>query len=59
MDTNKVYSSVAAAARDFFGARPGVENTATNWMAEYKQLTDADKAEIKIGLIQNGYQFSV
>jgi hypothetical protein len=57
MDTEKTYSSAAGAARDYFGARPGEADTASAFMAEWKQLTDNDKAEIKDGLEKIGYKF--
>lgn len=58
MDTNKQYSSVASAARDFFGPRPGFQGTAMEWMTEWKELSDDSKAEIGRGLVQNGYKIT-
>jgi hypothetical protein len=43
-----------AACRDFFGVREG--QTAVDFGKELKQLTEADRAEIKAGLQQNGYE---
>jgi hypothetical protein len=43
-----------AACRDFFGVREG--QTAMDFGKELKQLTEADRAEIKAGLQQNGYE---
>lgn len=39
---------------DFFGLRPG--QTRVNFLKEeVKPLTDADRQEIRAGLVQNGY----
>ena len=43
------------AAIDFFGLKPGQERMAFA-KDEFKKLTDADKAEVKAGLEQNGYK---
>jgi hypothetical protein len=43
-----------AACRDFFGLHHG--QTAMEFGKELKQLTEADRAEIKAGLQQNGYE---
>lgn len=43
-----------SACKDFFGLKEG--QTAIDFLKEYKQLTDADKAEISAGLSQNGYK---
>ncbi len=43
-----------SACKDFFGLKPG--QTAIQFLAEYKQLTDADKVEISAGLEHNGYK---
>jgi hypothetical protein len=42
------------ACRDFFGLKEG--QSAMDFGKELKQLTDADRAEIKAGLEQNGYE---
>lgn len=55
MNTDKTYTSAVAAAKDFFGA-PVADPTATGFMAEWKKLNAEDQAEIKAGLIQNGYK---
>ncbi len=52
---NKSYSSVAGAARDYFGGRNG-EDSAKAFMDEWKQLTPADKREIGDGLKKLGYK---
>ena len=46
-------SSFVGACMDFFGKKPG--QTLTEFGAEIKALTEKDRAEIKAGLIQNGY----
>ena len=43
-----------AACRDFFGLHQG--QTAMEFGKELKQLTDADRAEIKEGLAKLGYE---
>lgn len=43
-----------AACRDYFGLMPG--QTAMDFGKELKQLSDADRAEIKAGLEANGYE---
>lgn len=43
-----------AACRDFFGLQHG--QTAMDFGKELKQLTDKDRAEIKEGLTQLGYE---
>lgn len=54
MDTSKEFSGVAAAARDYFGPRNG-DSSAGTFMIEWRELSDADKAEIKAGLEALGY----
>ena len=58
MDMTKTYASGVAAAKDYFGPKPGGEGTASEFMKEWKELTDADKTEITEGLRQIGYQIS-
>jgi hypothetical protein len=58
MDTNKQYASGVAAAKDFFGPRPGGEGSASEFMREWKELTEADKTEIKEGLAKIGYKIN-
>ncbi len=41
------------AMKDFFGMRPGTG--LKEFLGETKALTPADKDEIKVGLIANGY----
>lgn len=41
------------ACKDFFGLKEG--QTLRDFMDECKQLTEANRAEIKAGLEQNGY----
>lgn len=53
MDTNKEYSFIAA-CKDFFGNLP--EQTNMQFAAEVKALTDDDRAEIKAGLMAQGYK---
>lgn len=43
-----------AACKDYFGLKHG--QTALDFGREIKALSEADKAEIKAGLEQNGYQ---
>jgi hypothetical protein len=43
-----------AACREFFGLKEG--QTAMEFGKELKQLTDADRAEIKAGLEKLGYE---
>jgi hypothetical protein len=47
--------SFAQAIKHFFGQLPG--QTLTDFVAEMKQLTDADRDEFKAGLIAVGYTF--
>jgi hypothetical protein len=42
------------ACREFFGLHAGQTNM--QFAQEIKALTDADKAEITAGLVQNGYE---
>lgn len=44
--------SFTAACKEFFGFKEG--QSLQDFMAETKQLTAEDKAEIRLGLIQNG-----
>ncbi len=46
--------TLMAACRDFFGLKEG--QSSLDFGREYKALTEADKAEIKAGLEQNGYE---
>lgn len=46
--------TLTQAIRDYFGPRPGVENTTGNFMKEFKALTAQDKDEIRAGLIATG-----
>lgn len=52
MDKNQEQSLVAA-CMDFFGRLPG--QGLSDFQKEYKALTDADKVDIREGLIANGY----
>lgn len=47
-------TSLVAASKDFFGLKDGQNNMA--FMQEFKQLNDADRVEIKIGLREQGYK---
>ena len=51
MDTKEM--GFIAACRDFFGSKDG--QTLMQFRDECAALTPADKAEIRDGLIQNGY----
>jgi hypothetical protein len=55
MDTNKTVSFVMA-MRDFFGLRPGTK--LTDFADELRALSENDKAELRAGLIANGYKIS-
>lgn len=55
MNIEQTYTGVAGAARDFFGPRNG-DNSAGAFMIEWRELSDADKAEIKAGLEALGYK---
>lgn len=46
--------SYVAAMKDFFGLQPG--QTLTQFSAELKALSDADREYFKAGLAQNGYE---
>ena len=46
--------SFMAACRDFFGLKEG--QTAMDFGKELKELTEADRSEIKAGLSQLGYE---
>lgn len=52
MDTNKEYTGVASAARDYFGDHP---NGAVKFLLEWKSLNENDKLEIRAGLEKLGY----
>lgn len=54
MDTTKEYTSALTAAKDFFGLQQG--QTLIDFKGEWDKLTLADKAEIKEGLVANGYK---
>lgn len=54
MDTTKEYTSALTAAKDFFGLQQG--QTLIDFKGEWGKLTLADKAEIKEGLVANGYK---
>jgi hypothetical protein len=56
MDQTKEYASTVGAAKDFFGPRPGGEGNASEFMKEWRELTEADKLEIKVGLEKIGYK---
>lgn len=58
MDMTKTYASGVAAAKDYFGPRPGGEGNASEFMKEWKELTDSDKTEIVDGLRAIGYQIN-
>lgn len=45
------------ACKDFFGLHDG--QSPMQFAKEVKELTEADKAEIKTGLEQNGYEIVV
>ena len=47
--------TLLSAAIDFFGLKDG-QTRMEFAKGEYKQLTDADKEEIKAGLEKNGYE---
>ena len=49
----KEFTGVASAAKDFFGDHP---NGTTKFLIEWKNLSDADKAEIRAGLEAMGYR---
>lgn len=52
MDTNKEYTGVASAARDYFGDHP---NGQVKFLLEWKSLNETDKLEIRVGLEKLGY----
>jgi hypothetical protein len=52
MDPKK--TTFMAACRDFFGLHPG--QTAMQFGAEIKALTDEDRKEIRAGLEKEGYE---
>jgi hypothetical protein len=52
MDLSKTHTFMSA-CRDFFGTKEG--QTAMDFGKELKQLTEADRAEIKAGLQSLGY----
>lgn len=52
MNTDQHYKGLPSAARDFFGDHP---DNQTKFVTEWRQLNDADKAEIKTGLEKLGY----
>lgn len=52
MDTTKTFTFMSA-CRDYFGTKEG--QTAMDFGKELKQLTEADRAEIKQGLEAIGY----
>ena len=43
-----------AACKDFFGLKEG--ETSMQFAQEIKALTEQDRAEIRAGLVQNGYE---
>lgn len=47
-------TSLVAAAKDFFGLSAGQNNM--DFMKEFKALNEADRVEIKEGLVKLGYQ---
>jgi hypothetical protein len=53
MDTNKTYTGVASAAKDYFGDHP---NGSTKFLLEWKSLTEDDKKEIFEGWEKLGYK---
>ncbi len=53
MNTAIEYGSTISAAMDFFGK---MGKTSLEFMQEWKQLTPADQAEIKEGLVKMGYK---
>lgn len=48
--------SLVAATKDYFGMRPG--QTAMDFLKEWKQLTDEDKAFLKAHLNRAGYEIT-
>lgn len=52
METKRM--TFMAACRDFFGLKDG--QSAMDFGKELKQLTEADRAEIKAGLVGFGYE---
>lgn len=50
------FDGLNSAMKHFFGTREG--QGLKDFLLEVRQLTDADKAEIKAGLIKLGYQIS-
>jgi len=50
---NKEPMGLPSAMMDFFGRKP--DQSLQAFALEVKQLTDADKAEIRAGLEANGY----
>lgn len=59
MDMSRSYTSGVGAAKDYFGLKPGGEGTASEFMKEWKALSDADKVEITDGLRKLGYDIKV
>ena len=53
MNTSKIYTGTASAAKDYFGDHP---NGSTKFLLEWKSLTEDDKQEIKEGLEKLGYK---
>lgn len=50
---NSKPTSLMAACKDYFGLKPN--QTAMEFLKEFKELTDADRDEIKVGLEKVGY----
>jgi hypothetical protein len=57
MDTTKDYAGIVSAAKDFFGPLHDGDGPAA-FVKEWKALTDADKQEIKDGLVKIGYKIA-
>ena len=56
MDMTKQYQGTLTAALDFFGLRN--EQTKMQFAQEWKTLSDADRAEIHVGLVKLGYKIT-
>jgi hypothetical protein len=57
VNTATPFKGLVSAMKDFFGFSEG--QGLREFMLETKQLTDADKAEIKVGLEKLGYVIHV
>lgn len=50
---NKLPMSFTQACKDFFGLKP--QQTLPEFVQEMKALSQADKDDLKVGLVANGY----